>query len=240
MESHATFEDFRGQGKETLTQKGVHKHTVNAINHNLIAKLHAYGFSNDILKLLYSYLSNGWHRTKIIQKFSSWKELSQGVFQRSILGPFLFNIYLNNLFFLSEFTDLCNFADDTTFYACDIDLNSLIKRLEHNSFLAAEWFENNNMKLNQDNCHLLFCGYKNENVWANIGNYKIQESNKQKLLGLDTDRNLNFNEHLSPLCRKASNKLSVLQRLSNFMSLKQRLVLLKTFIESQFGYCPLM
>ena len=49
------------------------------------------------------------------------------------------------------------------------------------------------MKLNQDKCHLLVSGYKNENVWANIGNEKIWESNKQKLLGLDIDRNLNFN-----------------------------------------------
>ena len=50
-------------------------------------------------------------------------------------------IYLNDLFFPSEFTDLCNFADDKTFYACDMDLNSLMKRLEHNNFLAIEWFE---------------------------------------------------------------------------------------------------
>ena len=121
-----------------------------------------------------------------------------------------------------------------------MDLNSLIKRLEHDSFLAIEWFENNNMKLNQDKCHLLVSGYKNENVWANIGNEKIWESNKQKLLGLDIDRNLNFNEHVSSLCRKAGNKLSVLARLSNFMSFKQRRILLKTFIESQFGYCPLI
>ena len=65
-----------------------------------------------------------------------------------------------------------------------MDLNFLIKRLEHDSFLAIEWFENNNMKLNQDKCHLLVSGYKNENVWANIGKEKIWESNK-KLLGLD-------------------------------------------------------
>ena len=160
--------------------------------------------------------------------------------QASVLGPLLFNIFLNDLFSLSDFTDLCNFADDTTFYACDMDLNSLIKRLEHGSFLAIEWFENNNMKLDQDKCHLLVSGYKNENVWANIGNEKIWESNKQKLLGLDIDRNLNFNEHVSSLCRKAGNKLSVLARLSNFMSFKQRRILLKTFIESQFGYCPLI
>ena len=87
-----------------------------------------------------------------------------------------------------------------------------------------------------DKCHLLVSGYKNENVWANIGNKKIWESSKQKLLGLDIERNLNFNEHVSSLCRKAGNKLSVLARLSNFM----RRILLKTFIESQFGYCPVV
>ena len=86
------------------------------------------------------------------------------------------------------------------------------------------------MKLNQDKCHLLVSGYKNENVWANIGNEKIWESNKQKLLGLDIDRNLNFNEHVSALCRKVGNKLSALARLSNFMSFKLRCIFLKTFI----------
>ena len=63
------------------------------INHNLlIAKHRAYGISNDSLKLLYSYLSNRWHRTQINRKFSSWKELSQGVPQGSTFGPLLFNI----------------------------------------------------------------------------------------------------------------------------------------------------
>ena len=91
-----------------------------AINQDLlIAKLHAYDFSNDNLKLLYSCLNNRWHRTKINQKFSSWKKLSK---EGSALGPLLFNIYLNDLFFLSEFTDFCNFVDGTTFYVCHMEL----------------------------------------------------------------------------------------------------------------------
>ena len=79
---------------------------------------------------------------------------------------------------------------------------------------------------------------KNENVSANIGNEKIGESNQQKLLVLDIDRN--FKEHVSSLFRKAGNKLSIPVRLSNFMSFKQRRILLKTFIESQLGYSPLI
>ena len=163
----------------------------------LIAKLHAYSFDKNSLKLLLSYLKNRWHRTRINQYFSSWEELLQGVPQGSVLGPLLFNIYLNNLFYLTESTEVCNFADDTTFFACDENLNSLIKRLEHDSLLAIEWFQNNNMKLNQDKCHLLVSGYKHENVWAQIGDEKIWESNKQKLLGLQIDRNLHFNEYMS-------------------------------------------
>ena len=72
----------------------------------------------------------------------------------------------------------CHFVDETTFYACDMGLDSWIKRLEYDSFLAIEWFENNNMKLNQDKCRFLVSGYENEYVWANIRNAKIWESSK--------------------------------------------------------------
>ena len=69
-----------------------------------------------------------------------------------------------------------------------------------------------------------------------IGKERKLESNNQKLLDLVIDRNRNFNEHVSSLCRKPGNELSALARLSNFMSFKQRRILLKTFAEPQFGY----
>ena len=70
--------------------------------------------------------------------------------QGSVIGPLLFKIYLNDLFYIAESTNVCNLADATTFYACNKDINSLINRLEHDSYLAVEWFENSSMKLNQD------------------------------------------------------------------------------------------
>ena len=121
------------------------------LNHDLlITKLHTYGFQHDALKLLHSYLSKRWHRTKVNTSFSSWEELIKGVPRGSVLRPILFNLYLNGLFYLSDFTEVCNFADDATFHACDIYLNTRIKRLEHDAFLAIEWFETNSLKLNKD------------------------------------------------------------------------------------------
>ena len=192
------------------------------------------------MRIIYSYLTNRWYKTKSNSAFSSWEELTQGAAQDSVLGPLLFNIYLNDLFYLSECTEVSNFADDTTFYACDKDLSSLINRLEHESLLAIEWFENNHMKLNQENCHLLVSGHKHKNIWTKIGQTKICESGKQKLLGAEIDSSLNFDLYVLSLCEKAGKKLSVLARLSNFMSLNQRQTLRKTFIESQFGYWPLV
>ena len=83
------------------------------------------------------------------------KEKNRKKPQRSVLALLLFNIYINNLFFLAENTKVCNYADDTTFYACDSDWHNLILRLEHDSVLSIEWRECNYMKLNQDQCYLL-------------------------------------------------------------------------------------
>ena len=80
----------------------------------LLAKLHAYGFDESSVKLLRSYLSNRWCQQK-----NHFLGLPQG----SVFGLLLFNIYLNGLLFLPEYTDACNFADDKKFHSFDKDIN---------------------------------------------------------------------------------------------------------------------
>ena len=96
------------------------------------------------------------------------------------------------------------------------------------------------MKLNQEKCNLVVSENKFENIWADIDHAKIWESPKQKLLVVVIDRDLSFDGYVSSLCRKAGIKLSALARLSHYMNLKQRKVLLKSFIDAQFGYCQLI
>ena len=211
------------------------------INHQLlIAKLHAYGFSTDALELILSYLSNRWQRVKINTSFSSWTELIQGVPQGSVLGPILFNIYINDLFFLLTEINVCNFADDTTPFVCDNDLGTVLNKLEQNSALAISWFESNYMKLNTDKCHLLVSGSKYEHTWVQLGEDKIWENDTVKLLGVTIDNELKFDNHVLNICSKANQKLTALLRMKNFLSLEKRRTLFKAFIESQFKYCPLI
>jgi ribonuclease P/MRP protein subunit RPP40 len=210
------------------------------INHELLlAKLHAYGFSKNAVSLIRSYLKNRWQRVKINSSFSSWLELIKGVPQGSVLGPLLFNIFLNDLFWILETADVCNFTDDTTLYACDMCMETVLTQLEHDSLLAIEWFEANLMKLNADKCHLLMAGFKHEQVWAKIGNELIWESNEEKLLGVTLDRKFNFEKHVANICQRAHSKLSAIARYSKLLDFDKLKTLIKAFVESQFSYCPL-
>jgi len=211
------------------------------INHELlIAKLHAYGFERDALVLIKSYLSNRWQRTKVGSSYSSWSELLRGVPQGSILGPLLFNIFINDLFFIFNVTDICNYADDNTIFTFDMNLDGLMKKLECAVEMALEWFKNNGMKLNNEKCHILVCGHKHEAMICNVGNKQIIEKHRVKLLGISIDSDLNFEHHMKNICSKASKKLNALSRQCKFLPFYRRKMLMNAFFDSQFSHCPLV
>ena len=93
-------------------------------------------------------------------------------------------------------------------------------------------------KLNAEKCHLLVSNH-NKDIFINVEEEIIECENSVKLLGVTLDNKLNFNEHVSNICKKASLKLHALARISNYMSQEKLRILMKAFIESQFAYCPL-
>ena len=105
--------------------------------------------------------------------------------------------------------------------------------------MALTWFETNYMKLNNDKCHLLVSGHHYEEMFVKIGNDRIWESKSVKLLGITIDKELKFDKHVDKICSKANRKLSVLCRMRSFLSARKRRIVFKSFIESQFKYCPL-
>ena len=75
---------------------------------------------------------------------------------------------------------------------------------------------------------------------VSIDRIQITSSTAETLLGITTDSELNFENHLSPICNKVSRKNNALGRIANHMSLEKHCIVMKTFIESQFNYCPLI
>ena len=128
--------------------------TFGTINHSLfLAKLEAYGFSMNSLKIMQSYLCNRFQRTSVNTSFSDWKETETGVPQGSILGPLLFNVFLNDIFYFINNGNLCNYADDNTLYSIGKSLNMVKENLKINFLIMQKWFYENHMVLYPGKCH---------------------------------------------------------------------------------------
>ena len=115
-----------------------------------------------------------------------------------------------------------------------------MKKLEENSALALTWFECNYMKLKRGKCHLLVSRNHNEEIFMKIGGDIIWENSSVKLLGMNIDRGLKMDKHINDICAKANRKLSVLSRMCSFLSQNKKRIIFRSFIESQFKYCPLI
>jgi hypothetical protein len=204
----------------------------------LVAKLHAYGFSDAALRLVLSYLSKRNQRTKVNSSYSAWEEILFGVPQGSILGPLLFNIFICDLFFIMKDTEFASYADDNTPYVSGKNSDEVISLLEEKSRVLFAWFEKNQMKANPEKCHLLLS--TDDNMEINIDNVKIANSHCEKLLGIKIDRRLTFKNQIEDICRKASGKLHALSRVTPYMDLPKKRLILNAFFKSQFNYCPLV
>ena len=199
----------------------------------IVAKLHAYGFSIESLKLINSYLTERKQRVKMNDQFSSWLDIVVGVPQGSILGPLLFNIFLCDMFLFCNDIDFASYADDNTPYCIGKTPEEVINQLEKSSKSIFEWFEKNGLKGNPDTCHLLLS--KNDNFEANINENRISNTRFEKLHGVTFDNQLNFNHHISKICKTTSNKLHALARVSHYIDEDKKRILFNSYFLSQFN-----
>ena len=205
----------------------------------LIAKLLAYGVKKGSLNLLFSYLKNRKQRVRLNNTYSEWIDILFGVPQGSILGPLLFNIFLCDLFLFLADMPVANYADNNTPYCTGLKISDVLIKLESAAKTLLQWFKDNRMKANPGKFHLLINNSK-KSFQIKIGNETASNSKYEKLLGIKVDHELNFNEHVSWLCKKASQKVNALSRIASYMTFDQRRLILNSFITSHFSYCAIV
>ena len=181
----------------------------------LIPKLRAYGVSFDICQLLASYLSNRRQRVKIANTRSSWRETSKGVPQGSGLGPLLFNVFINDIFYFVKNSKLLNYADDNTLYTQSHNHEKVIHDLLLDANNLTNWFTNNFMEVNPSKFKIMFLKprskkdpFPNE---VNLSEVNLPISLEVKLLRVCIDANLSFDNHIKNICRKAARQLNSLK-----------------------------
>ena len=216
-----------------------------AIPHNLlIAKMYAYGFSENACKFLLNYLTQRKQRVKIKDKRSQWNDVMRGIPQGSCLGPLLFNIFINDLFVKVEKSKLFNYADDNTLSYADSSYNTIMEVLVSDSKNAMTWFKENFMQANPSKFQVMFLNpprnFDPVPKSITIGDCVIEANNQVVLLGISIDNKLNFDLHVSKLCQKAARQLKVLIRFRTLLGEKEKKMLFKTFLLSNFNFCPVV
>ena len=99
-----------------------------------------------------------------------------------------------DLFLCDCESDIINYADDTTLYACEPNIDLVLSKLEKDTFTVFAWFQNNYLKVNSGKSHLLTASdnVQHINVWGN----ELSSSKYEELLGVLIDHKLTFENHL--------------------------------------------
>lgn len=191
-----------------------------SINHRiLLMKLEAYGVRGRSLNWFSSYLSARQQFVSIGSASSTLQSINNGVPQGSILGPILFNIYLNDIIHASSIPRYVIYADDTTVYYHSSDITLLFRNMNNALAEINDWANVNKLTINLKKTQYMLFNTKNHSLQniLRIGETLLERVNHFKLLGVIIDQKLNFWNHIEHISRKVNQSLGIINRIKFFI-----------------------
>ena len=202
----------------------------------LLHKIHQMGIHGTLLQWITNFLSDRTQRVKVNNSYSTWKTVTSGVPQGSVLGPILFIMYINDFPLLLKNT--CKmFADDAKIYgkaSTITESESIQQDLNRCINWANEW----QMFFNKKKCKVMHFGKKNQGYNYYMEDHKIVEVEEEKDLGIILSEDLKWRKQVVASAKKANQMIGLVKHTFTFMDKEMFLVLYKTLIRPLLEYCP--
>ena len=215
-------------------------------NHRLIlAKLKFFGFQENALLWITSYLSNRMQKVSTDTE-SDWELIKNGVPQGSILGPLLFTVLVSDISNHIHDGSYHTYADDVQWHLKFKDTTAVSAFETANQVMEeiVTFSKNNFLKLNTDKTKYIIIGSQHNlkklsgvQLPPLIVNGDIIERKKEiKNLGIIFDENMSWNSHVNNIVSKAYGRLKQAYKFRNFLSVEARVNIIETYSLSVFNY----
>ena len=215
------------------------------VNHAILAKkLETYQLDKKSVDFFCSYLHNRTQAVRVNGITSATGLIEHGVPQGSVLGPLLFNIYVNDLpLLLAQIKVACDmFADDGTIHTADKNIDTIIVRLQNALDFISEWCSANQMILHPDKTKsMLVTSRQKHQLTAlelnlSIQDKHIQQVKEHKVLGVIIDDRLCWQNHIEAMCKTMAKKLYLMSKLSQLVDNNTLKVFFHAHIEPIVDY----
>lgn len=215
------------------------------LNHvTLLKKLELYGIRGIPLQLLRTYLYFRKQAVVIGDSLSSFKSVNAGVPQGSILGPLLFNFYINDIIKISAKPTFVIYADDTTLLfrnsntaALHLDINECLHKLH-------SWSKLNSLEINVNKTKAILFSPKQSCAVLEgdllLGNNIVEVVDSVKALGVHFHKNMSWDLHINHIITRIARSVGILAKFRFFLPHQIKLKLYNALFLSHLNYCVLV